>query len=103
MGFSTVVIHTIEGIHINPLPDCDLFQDGLEFSSPRIHTPFYNIDETCNPYAKDDKLFLETFQRHFNQPLEGGTSVRSSALLRAATGAPLWAATLAFVVSLLLV
>ena len=43
-------------------------QDGLEFSSPRIHSPYYNIDDSCNPYAKDEKLFLETFQRHYNYP-----------------------------------
>ena len=45
-----------------------LFQDGLEFSPPRIHSPYYNIDDTCNPYAKDEKLFLETFQKHYNYP-----------------------------------
>ena len=66
----------------------------MEFSSPKIHTPFYNIDETCNPYAKDDKLFLETFQKHLNQPLDGST-VRSRALAAAPTGA------LLFIVSLL--
>ena len=51
-----------------------LFQDGLEFSSPKISAPFYSIDETCNPYAKDDKLFLETFQRHLNQPLSADSN-----------------------------
>ena len=44
------------------------FQDSLEFSSPRIHSPYYHIDDTCNPYAKDEKLFLETFQKHYNYP-----------------------------------
>ncbi len=53
---------------------CFLFQDGLEFSSPKISAPFYSIDETCNPYAKDDKLFLETFQRHLNQPLSADSN-----------------------------
>ena len=43
-------------------------QDGLEFSPPRIHSPYYHIDDTCNPYAKDEKLFLETFQKHYNYP-----------------------------------
>ena len=42
------------------------FQDSLEFSPPRIHSPYYHIDDTCNPYAKDEKLFLETFQKHYN-------------------------------------
>ena len=46
-------------------------QDGMEFSPPRIHSPYYNIDDTCNPYAKDEKLFLETFQKHFKHPQEG--------------------------------
>ena len=45
-----------------------LFQDGLEFSPPRIHSPYYDIDDTCNPYAKDEKLFLETFKKHYNYP-----------------------------------
>ena len=67
------------------LIELSLFQDGLEFSSPKIHTPFYNIDETCNPYAKDDRLFLETFQKHLNQPIggvkAGAGAVHPSALL----------------------
>ena len=33
-----------------------------------IHSPYYHIDDTCNPYAKDEKLFLETFQKHYNYP-----------------------------------
>ena len=45
-----------------------MFQEGMEFSPPRIHSPYYHIDDTCNPYAKDDKLFLETIQKHFKQP-----------------------------------
>ena len=45
-----------------------LLQDGLEFSPPSIHSPYYHIDDTCNPYAKDEKLFLETFQKHYNYP-----------------------------------
>jgi len=46
----------------------DVIADGLEFSPPRIHSPYYHIDDTCNPYAKDEKLFLETFQKHYNYP-----------------------------------
>ena len=33
-----------------------------------IHSHYYHIDDTCNPYAKDEKLFLETFQKHYNYP-----------------------------------
>ena len=46
----------------------------MEFSPPRIHSPYYNIDDTCNPYAKDEKLFLETFQKHFKHPQEAGAA-----------------------------
>ena len=54
------------------------FQDGMEFSPPRIHSPYYNIDDTCNPYAKDEKLFLETFQKHFKHPQEAGARSEAS-------------------------
>ncbi len=54
------------------------FKDGLEFSSPKIHTPYYKIDDSCNPYARDDKLFLETFQKHFRQEVTEGSRARSS-------------------------
>ena len=54
------------------------FQDGMEFSPPRIHSPYYNIDDTCNPYAKDEKLFLETFQKHFKHPQEAGARSKAS-------------------------
>ncbi|XP_023339731.1 DBH-like monooxygenase protein 1 [Eurytemora carolleeae] len=87
-------------LHHSQVAECfdfgkrNVIADGLEFSSPKIHTPFYHIDETCNPYAKDDKLFLETFQKHLNQPLDGST-VRSRALAAAPTVA------LLFIVSLL--
>jgi hypothetical protein len=49
----------------------------VEFQSPKIHTPFYNIEDNCNPYARDDKLFLETLQRHFNLPLESSGPITS--------------------------
>ena len=55
-----------------------VFQEGMEFSPPRIHSPYYHIDDTCNPYAKDEKLFLETFQKHFKQP----AAPRSSSVQR---------------------
>ena len=55
------------------------FQDGLEFSPPRIHSPYYHIDDTCNPYAKDDKLFLETFQKHYNYPSSSRAGATGSA------------------------
>ena len=58
------------------------FQDGMEFSPPRIHSPYYNIDDTCNPYAKDEKLFLETFQKHFKHPQEAGARSEASKLDR---------------------
>ena len=50
----------------------------MEFSPPRIHSPYYNIDDTCNPYAKDEKLFLETFQKHFKHPQEAGARSKAS-------------------------
>ena len=58
------------------------FQDGMEFSPPRINSPYYNIDDTCNPYAKDEKLFLETFQKHFKHPQEAGARSKASQLDR---------------------
>jgi len=64
-------------LHHSQTADCYEFgkkkviADGMEFSPPRIHSPYYNIDDTCNPYAKDEKLFLETFQKHFKHPQEG--------------------------------
>ena len=58
-----------------------LFQDGLEFSPPRIHSPYYHIDDTCNPYAKDEKLFLETFQKHYNYP-QKSEKINSGACVR---------------------
>ena len=54
----------------------------MEFSPPRIHSPYYNIDDTCNPYAKDEKLFLETFQKHFKHPQEAGARSEASQLDR---------------------
>ena len=57
----TKCVCSIPHLHLN-------FQDSLEFSPPRIHSPYYHIDDTCNPYAKDEKLFLETFQKHYNYP-----------------------------------
>ena len=35
-------------------------QDSLEFSPPWIHSHYYHITDTCNPYAKDEMLLLET-------------------------------------------
>ena len=69
------------------------FQDGMEFSPPRIHSPYYNIDDTCNPYAKDEKLFLETFQKHFKHPQEAGARSKASKLDRL-----LWLVTFSLVV-----
>ena len=40
----------------------EVIADGLEFSPLSIHSPYYHIDDTSNPYAKDEKLFLKTFQ-----------------------------------------
>ena len=58
---------SISHVHLNFL-NYVCFKDSLEFSPPRIHSPYYHIDDTCNPYAKDEKLFLETFQKHYNYP-----------------------------------
>ena len=69
------------------------FQDGMEFSPPRIHSPYYNIDDTCNPYAKDEKLFLETFQKHFKHAQEAGARSEASKLDRL-----LWLVTVSLVV-----
>ena len=69
------------------------FQDGMEFSPPRIHSPYFNIDDTCNPYAKDEKLFLETFQKHFKHPQEAGARSEASKLDRL-----LWLVTFSLVV-----
>ena len=71
-------------------------QDGQEFSSPKIHTPFYKIDDSCNPYARDDKLFLETFQKHFRQEVTEGARARSSAIV-------IWPAAAAWLLLLLLI
>lgn len=66
--------------HHSQTADCyefgkrNVIADGMEFSPPRIHSPFYNIDDTCNPYAKDEKLFLETFQKHFKHPQDAARS-----------------------------
>ena len=59
----------------------------MEFSPPRIHSPYYHIDDTCNPYAKDDKLFLETFQKHYNYPSSSRAedSASSSSLVRSSS------------------
>ena len=65
----------------------------MEFSPPRIHSPYYNIDDTCNPYAKDEKLFLETFQKHFKHPQEAGARSEASKLDRL-----LWLVTVSLVV-----
>ena len=65
----------------------------MEFSPPRIHSPYFNIDDTCNPYAKDEKLFLETFQKHFKHPQEAGARSEASKLDRL-----LWLVTVSLVV-----
>ena len=57
-----------------------LFQDGIEFSQPRIHNPIYEIAEGC--FSGND---VYDFNSRFNQPLfsnsGSGLSTKSSTIL----------------------
>ena len=76
-------------IHLSHQEECydfgkkEVIADGLEFSPLSIHSPYYHIDDTCNPYAKDEKLFLETFQncieveKHYNFPQKAEKKIDS--------------------------
>ena len=57
-----------------------LFQDGIEFSQPRIHNPIYEIAEGC--FSGND---VYDFNSRFNQPLfsnsGSGLSTKTSTIL----------------------